>query len=182
MSMVSLQAFRQTVWRDVSYGFHQGPYAPKLWKSPQGTYSQCFLYATIAERLESWWVRGMEHHTTPHETPLPPLLPEYEYIVRTPGVCGGKPRIDGHRIRVQDVAVWHERRGYTPEEIVIHYPQLSLAKVYAALAYYFDHRDEIQQHIQDAETLVEEMKKRSPSPLQQKLAARDIAGHSLPPG
>jgi len=123
----------------------------------------------------------MEQYTTPHEAPS--VLPMTEHIVSTPGTCGGKPRIAGHRIRVQDIAVWHERLGYTPEEIVIHYPQLSLAKVYAALAYYFDHRDEIQQHMRDADTLVAEMKARSPSPLQQKLALRDHASNtSLPLG
>jgi uncharacterized protein (DUF433 family) len=39
-------------------------------------------------------------------------------IVSTPGVCGGRPRIDGHRIQVEDVAIWHERMGMSPDEIV----------------------------------------------------------------
>jgi len=30
-------------------------------------------------------------------------------IVQTPGLCGGKPRIDGHRITVQNIAIWHDR-------------------------------------------------------------------------
>jgi len=29
----------------------------------------------------------------------------YGHITQTPGVCGGKPRIAGHRIRVQDIAI-----------------------------------------------------------------------------
>ncbi|MEK7732296.1 MAG: DUF433 domain-containing protein, partial [Planctomycetota bacterium] len=33
------------------------------------------------------------------------------HIEATPGVCGGRPRIAGHRIRVQDIAVWHESWG-----------------------------------------------------------------------
>ena len=56
-------------------------------------------------------------------------------IERTPGVCGGKPRIAGHRIRVQDIAAWHEFQGMSPDQIVAGYPQLSLADVHAALAY-----------------------------------------------
>ncbi|WP_333364954.1 DUF433 domain-containing protein [Microcoleus sp. herbarium14] len=32
-----------------------------------------------------------------------------EHIEITPGICGGKPRIAGHRIRVQDIVVWHEQ-------------------------------------------------------------------------
>lgn len=68
------------------------------------------------------------------------------HIVTTPGVAGGRPRIAGHRIRVQDVAIWHERLGMSPDEIADEY-DLSLGQVYAALAYYFDHRDEIRREI-----------------------------------
>jgi uncharacterized protein (DUF433 family) len=34
-----------------------------------------------------------------------------EHIEITPGICGGKLRISGHRIKVQDVAIWHKRLG-----------------------------------------------------------------------
>src|SRR5918999_1451077 len=121
----------------------------------------------------------MEYHLSPQESRMPPLIAEH--IEMTPGVCGGKPRIAGTRIRVQDVAIWHEHWSYSPEEIISHYPQLSLADVYAALAYYFDHRDEIQRHIQEADALVEAMKREIPSKLQQKLAARDALPDTLSP-
>ncbi len=85
------------------------------------------------------------------------------HIVRTPGICGGKPRIAGHRIRVQDIVVWHEAWGLSPEEIVTDFPQITLAQVYSALAYYYDHREEIRQHMQDAEALVEAFKQQHPS-------------------
>jgi uncharacterized protein (DUF433 family) len=64
-------------------------------------------------------------------------------IVKTPGVCGGTPRIDGHRIRVQDVAIEHEWQGLSPDEICREHPGLTLAQVHAALSYYYDHRAEI---------------------------------------
>lgn len=99
-----------------------------------------------------------------------------EHIEITPGVCGGKPRIAGHRIRVQDIYVWHELGGQTPEEIVTNFPQLTLAQVHAALAYYWDHKDEIQRQMAEQEAFVEEMKRNAPpSLLRQKLAAR---GHT----
>jgi uncharacterized protein (DUF433 family) len=60
-----------------------------------------------------------------------------EHIEITPGVCGGKPRIAGHRIRVQDVVVWHEQMGMSPDEIVSRYPTITLADVYAALTYWY---------------------------------------------
>jgi uncharacterized protein (DUF433 family) len=122
----------------------------------------------------------MDYQTSPHEPQTPPLIAEHIEI--TPGVCGGKPRIAGHRIRVQDVAIWHEQLGQSPEEIVSHFPQLTLSDVHAALAYYFDHRDEIQQHIQDAEDLVNTLKHTIPSKLQQKLAIRDARPDTLSPG
>ena len=56
-----------------------------------------------------------------------------EHIESTPGVCGGKPRIAGHRIRVEDIAVWHEQQGLSPDEIVAQFPQITLADVYDAL-------------------------------------------------
>ena len=66
-------------------------------------------------------------------------------IARTPGVCGGKACIAGHRVRVLDIVVWHEHQGMTPDEIVSHVPTITLADVHAALAYYFDHVEEVRQ-------------------------------------
>jgi uncharacterized protein (DUF433 family) len=77
-----------------------------------------------------------------------------EHIEITLEVCGGKPRIAGHRIRVQDIAVWHELMNLSPDEIVYHHPSITLADVYAALAYYHDHREVIRQDIRAGEALV----------------------------
>lgn len=74
-------------------------------------------------------------------------------ITKTPGVCGGRACIAGHRIRVLDIAVWHELRGATPDEIVDLFPGLGLVDVYSALAYYFDHRAEIEADIRLDEEL-----------------------------
>jgi uncharacterized protein (DUF433 family) len=88
-------------------------------------------------------------------------------IVRTPGTCGGQPRIEGHRIKVAHVAICHERLGMSPEDLVRRYPSLTLAQVYAALAYYFDHKDEIDADIREDERYVETLKAMSlPSRLQ----------------
>src|SRR5215471_2631128 len=69
------------------------------------------------------------------------------HIIATPGMLGGKAHIAGRRISVQDIAIWHDRLGKTVDEICADF-DLSLAEVYAALAYYFDHRDDIDRHIQ----------------------------------
>jgi uncharacterized protein (DUF433 family) len=64
-------------------------------------------------------------------------------IVSTPGTCGGRPRIAGHRITVQHILLEHQRGGMSPDEIVSAYPGLTLADVHAALAYYFAKREPI---------------------------------------
>ena len=78
------------------------------------------------------------------------------YIEITPGVCGGKPRIAGHRIRVQDIVIMHDRMGKDPYEIVNDYPSITLADVYAALVYYMDNMEEIRRDIAEAEKLEDE--------------------------
>lgn len=87
----------------------------------------------------------------------------HTHIVKTPGTCGGRARIDGHRIRVQDVAIEYEWQGLSPEEICHEHPGLTLAQVHAALAYYYDHRDEVLAEIKADEALVEEFKTKLPS-------------------
>jgi uncharacterized protein (DUF433 family) len=67
----------------------------------------------------------------------------YPHIVKEPGYCGGKAAIDNTRVRVNNVA-WLEKRGLTPQQVLEHYPDLTLAQVHAALAYYYDNRDEIE--------------------------------------
>ena len=86
------------------------------------------------------------------------------HIEITAGVCGGKPRIAGHRITVQNIVVWHERLGQSADEIAAEYG-LTLADVYAALAYYYDHRAELDEAIRADESYVAELRRRIPSKL-----------------
>jgi uncharacterized protein (DUF433 family) len=91
-----------------------------------------------------------------------------QHIEVTPGIAGGKPRIAGHRITVQDIAIWHERLGRSPDQIAAEY-DLTLADVHAALAYYFDHRAEIDQAIGEGQAFAEALRQGTPSKLRQKL-------------
>lgn len=84
------------------------------------------------------------------------------HMVRTPGVRGGRPRIDGHRIRVQDVAIEHGWQAMSPEEICHQHPELTLAEVHSALAYYYDHRDEIHAEIAHDRESADEFRRRNP--------------------
>jgi uncharacterized protein (DUF433 family) len=92
-----------------------------------------------------------------------------QHITKTPGICGGRACIAGHRIRVADIVVWHERRGYSADEIVQFFPGLSLGDVHAALAYYFDHQAEIEAELTADETIASQLVTTAPSKLREKL-------------
>jgi uncharacterized protein (DUF433 family) len=105
-----------------------------------------------------------------------------EYIAIKPGYCDGKAHIAGHRIKVQHVAVWHDRMGMTPEEIVATYPSISLPAVHAALAYYYSHRADIDADIERDRRFVAELQaKAGPSKLKAKLEQPHAADDPIPP-
>ena len=107
-----------------------------------------------------------------------------EHIVSTPDTCGGKPRIAGSRIQVKHVAIMHERQRMSPEEIVSEFPHLTLAAIYAALAYYHDHREEMNAEIAADRAWYEEQTRQQPSQLKEALKARmaNAQDDTLPPG
>ncbi|WP_366838553.1 DUF433 domain-containing protein [Nostoc sp. LPT] len=97
------------------------------------------------------------------------------HIEITPGVRSGKPRIAGTRITVADVAIMYLRMGQSLEEIAGKY-QLSLAAIYAAIAFYYDHRQDIDRRTAEAEAFAEAERLKHPSLLQEKLnSMRDYA-------
>jgi uncharacterized protein (DUF433 family) len=91
-----------------------------------------------------------------------------QHIDITPNIAGGKPRIAGHRITVHDIAVWHERMGLSADEIAVEY-NLTLGDIYAALTYYFDHRDEVDRQIAEGDLFAETLRQQSSSLVKQKL-------------
>lgn len=92
------------------------------------------------------------------------------HIETSPGTCGGRPRIAGTRIRVQDIYAWHDLHGRSADEIVARFPQLTLGDVHAALAYAFDHRAEIAAAMVEDEQFVDELRRSTgPGPLEQLL-------------
>lgn len=66
----------------------------------------------------------------------------YRYLVKTPGICAGNARVDGTRIPVNTVVIG-VIRGDSLEEIIKDYPALTRAQIYECMAYYEDHREEI---------------------------------------
>jgi uncharacterized protein (DUF433 family) len=76
--------------------------------------------------------------------------PAFEYIVKEPDYCGGKAAIGTTRVRVNNVAFLH-KEGRTIDEIRTEYPTLTRSQIYAALARYHDHRDEIEAELAEDE-------------------------------
>ncbi|MEO6812001.1 MAG: DUF433 domain-containing protein [Isosphaeraceae bacterium] len=102
-----------------------------------------------------------------------------EHITKTPGVCGGEPRIAGHRVRVQDVAVWYERMGMCPAEIIDQYPALTLGDIHAALAYYYDNQEMIDERISAEGRYIAEVEARTPPLVKQKRSTKDAQNDRL---
>jgi uncharacterized protein (DUF433 family) len=96
----------------------------------------------------------------------------YPHIEKTPGVCGGKACIAGTRIRVLDI-VGLRQRGFEPEEMLrVYAVPLTLAQVHAALAYYYDHPEEIEASIREGRKLVARIRRDQPRILRQQRRAR----------
>ena len=67
----------------------------------------------------------------------------YPHIVKTPGVCGGEAIIEGTRIAVWHLVGYYYKVGLSVEDILAEWDYLTPAQVFSALAYYHDHRTEI---------------------------------------
>lgn len=83
-------------------------------------------------------------------------------LVKTPGVCGGRMRIDGTRITVHRIAILY-KQGQQPEEILQAYPHLTLSQVFTALAYFHANRDEIEQELASEDADYEQLKQEASS-------------------
>jgi uncharacterized protein (DUF433 family) len=68
---------------------------------------------------------------------------DYRNIEKAPGRCGGRATVAGTRIRVCTILACY-RQGMTVEEIVQQYPHLRPSDVHDALAYAYDHAEEME--------------------------------------
>ena len=68
------------------------------------------------------------------------------YIATDEAILGGEPIIKDTRTPVRAIVELY-RLGIAPEEIPTHLPHLNLAQIFAALSYYSDHTEEINEYI-----------------------------------
>ena len=80
-----------------------------------------------------------------------------KYIERVKGVRSGKPVICGTRITVSDIVLWTES-GKSADWIASEIPQIKIADVHAALAFYHDNTDVINKEINESRRFAQEFR------------------------
>lgn len=70
----------------------------------------------------------------------------------------GFPVIDGANTKVVELIAEIQAHGLSPEEVCYQLPHLSLGQVYSALAYYWDHREEIDRDLERRAQLAEQLR------------------------
>lgn len=73
---------------------------------------------------------------------------DHPHIVCVEGICGGKPIISGTRTSVRSIAGYYNM-NLSIEEILEKLPYLKPAEVHDAISYYFDHKIEIDQDLEE---------------------------------
>jgi uncharacterized protein (DUF433 family) len=87
----------------------------------------------------------------------------YEHIVLDDA---GIPLIASTTMKVIELVLEQTAYGWSPEELHFQHPYLSLGQIHSALAYYWDHRDELDQDIARRRAHVEMLRRTAPpSPL-----------------
>ena len=82
-------------------------------------------------------------------------------IVARPGVNGGRPCLAGTGMSVRAVAIMH-MRGMSAENILDEIPDLDLARIHAALAYYYANKHQIEADLEADRRLGEELAAKYP--------------------
>lgn len=84
----------------------------------------------------------------------------------------GRPWIDDTNVKVIEVALDHLGYGWNADTIQENHPHLSLAQVYAALAWYYDHQTDMDAEMARQDDRIQALRDAAaPSPLQRRLSA-----------
>lgn len=72
---------------------------------------------------------------------------QHPHVESRKDYCGGSPIIAGTKFPVRSVVNYVLKQGLTPEELLKEFPHLTLAQVYDALSYYYDHEVDIEREM-----------------------------------
>jgi uncharacterized protein (DUF433 family) len=93
----------------------------------------------------------------------------YAHIVLDPQ---GVPVITGTSLKVKELVAERLAWGWSPEELGVSHPELTLGQIFSALAYYADHQDELEASIGADADLMDTLRQAAgPSPLVERLRA-----------
>jgi len=67
------------------------------------------------------------------------------------------PVIEGTSMKIVELITSVKAYGWNPEELLENYPHLTLSKIYSALAYYWDNKEEIDADIERREQYAEQL-------------------------
>lgn len=96
----------------------------------------------------------------------------YEHIVLNEDHV---PSIAGTTMKVVELVVEQQAYGWSPEELHFQHPYLTLGQIHSALAYYWDHREELDHDIQRRLERVTKLRRAThPSPLVARLRAQGL--------
>lgn len=85
------------------------------------------------------------------------------------------PAITGTSMKVIELITSVKAYGWSPEELHDNYPHLSMSKIYSALAYYWDHKEEIDNAIeQEAQWAAEARRAAGESPFVARLRTQGL--------
>jgi uncharacterized protein (DUF433 family) len=85
------------------------------------------------------------------------------------------PIVAGTTMKVIELVTGQIAYGWSPEELHFQHPYLTMSQIYSALAYYWDHKEELDANIQQREEYAANLRKQAgESPLAKKLRAQGI--------
>jgi uncharacterized protein (DUF433 family) len=91
------------------------------------------------------------------------------------------PMIAGTTIKVIELVLDHLAYGWSPEELHFQHPHLTMGQIHSALAYYWDHKAELDQDIERRLQFVDQVQQTTkPTPLAERLKARRLSYCLLP--
>lgn len=89
----------------------------------------------------------------------------------------GNPVLSGTTLKIVELVMAQRAHGWSPEELHFQHPELSLGQIHSALAYYWDHKDELDADIEQRSHYAEQARQEAgPSRLAAKIRSQDRRG------
>jgi uncharacterized protein (DUF433 family) len=86
------------------------------------------------------------------------------------------PTIAGTTTKVVELVLDHLAYGWSPEELHFQHPSLSMGQIYSALAYYWDHKAELDQDLDRRLQFIDHVQQTTkPTPLAERLKAQRLS-------